>query len=99
MVELLEEAHQVLGELLRMHSLNQELLETLSVTASWLRDYAERNNIPFPNSSTYASLINKAETLIQELSTKNPLEQMDIRRNFTAKTTRRRLPRIHACFK
>jgi len=68
MTNLLEEADIALGELIRMHKLNAELLETLSVTAQWLRNYAENHNIPFPNSSTYETLIHKADRLIEEIA-------------------------------
>ena len=68
MPNLLEEANATLSELLKMHKLNQELLETLQVTMIWIRDFAQSNNIAFPNDSTYDSLINKAQILIDELT-------------------------------
>jgi len=68
MSNLLKDATATLNELLRMHDLNRELLETLQVTMLWLRDYAEKNNLPLPNGSTYNSLINKAQVLIDELT-------------------------------
>jgi hypothetical protein len=68
MPNLLEEATATFNEILRMHKPNAELLETLSVAAQWLGNYAKKHDISFPNSSTYESLINKAETLIEEIS-------------------------------
>jgi hypothetical protein len=68
MIKHLSEVYQTLGELIRMHQLNQELLETLSVTMQWIRDYVEKHSIPLPNGSTYNSLINKAEALIEEIA-------------------------------
>ena len=74
MTTLLEEATSTFNELLRLHKLNTELIETLSVTAQWFRSYAEKHNTPFPNSSTYDTLINKAEALIQEIALESPME-------------------------
>jgi hypothetical protein len=67
MSDLLKDATVTLNELLRMHELNQELLETLTVTMMWIRDYAEKHNIPLPKESSYTSLVNKAQTLIEEI--------------------------------
>jgi hypothetical protein len=68
MPSLLNDATATLNELLRMHDLNQELLETLTVTMMWVRDYTNKHNIPLPRESSYMSLINKAQTLIEELA-------------------------------
>lgn len=78
MTNLLEEATTTLSELQRIHKLNVELLETLSVTAQWLRIYAEKNNIPLPNISTYNSLVNKAEALIEEISSNELLDRRKV---------------------
>jgi hypothetical protein len=69
---LLNDATATLNELLRMHELNQELLETLVVTMAWVRDYAKKHNLPLPKETSYNSLINKAQTLVEELSSKSP---------------------------
>jgi hypothetical protein len=37
-------------------------LETLSVTIEYLKDYAEKHDIPLPDNSAFYYLINKAET-------------------------------------
>jgi hypothetical protein len=76
-----------------MHKLNQELLEVLSATAHWLESYAEKNGVPFPNLSTYNSLVNKADALIKEIAAKSPMELLN-RRIFTEKPNRRRRDRI-----
>ena len=73
MTDLLKEANATFSELIRIHELNQEMLETLQATMLWLRLYAEKNSIPLPHSSTYNSLINKAEILIEEISQETPL--------------------------
>lgn len=78
MTYLLEEATTALNELQRMHKLNAELLENLSVTAQWLRNYAEKHNIPLPNISTYNSLVNKAEVLIEEISSNELLSRRKV---------------------
>ena len=84
MTLLLEEAQATLNELIKLHKLNQELLEVLSVTAQWVSNFSEKNNIPFPNSSTYYSLVNKAEALLKEISTNYPdYENIHSRRNVT----------------
>jgi hypothetical protein len=69
MSDLLKDATATLNELLRMHQLSQELLETLTVTMIWVKDYAEKHNIPLPKESSYTSLISKAQTLVEELIT------------------------------
>jgi hypothetical protein len=66
-----------------LYRLNQELLEVLSVTAKWVGDYAEKNNILFPNSSTYVSLILKTDALINEISSNYPDYEMISRRKVT----------------
>lgn len=68
MSSLLEDATSTLNELLRMYELNQELLETLAVTIMWIKDYAEKHNIPLPREASYQSLINKSQTLIEEIA-------------------------------
>lgn len=68
MGNILQEAHVTLGELLRMHQLNQELLETSTMTLLWLKDNAEKNGIIFPNEGSLLSLVNKAEALIDEIT-------------------------------
>jgi hypothetical protein len=73
MPKYLSEVYQTLGELICMHQLNQELLETLSVTMQWIRGYAEKHSISLPDDSTCNSLINKAEALIEEITTDMPL--------------------------
>ena len=73
MPKYLSEVYQTLGELIRMHQLNQELLETLSVTMQWIRNYAENHSISLPNDSTCNSLVNKAEALIEEITIDTPL--------------------------
>jgi hypothetical protein len=70
MSNLLDEATATFNEILRVHKLNVELLENLSVVSEYLRSYAEKHNIPLPDSSKFYSLINKAEALIEEISGK-----------------------------
>jgi hypothetical protein len=65
---LLNDATATMNELIRMHRLCQELLETLSVTMMWIKDYTKKHNIPLPNESSYSSLINRANTLIEEIA-------------------------------
>lgn len=68
MSNLLKDATATLNELLRMHELNQELLETLTVTMLWIKNYTEKHNIPIPKKENLSSLINKAQSLINEIS-------------------------------
>jgi hypothetical protein len=68
MSSLLDEATATFNEILRMYKLNAELLETLTVTSEYLKAYAEKHDIPLPDDSTVYSLINKAETLTEEIS-------------------------------
>lgn len=73
MPNILEEATATFQEIIRLHELNKELLETLSVTMEWVRNYAEKHSIPFPNGSAYNSLINKVDMLIDEITTDMPV--------------------------
>jgi len=72
MPDILKEASSTFNELVRMHELNQELLETLMVAMQWMREYARKNNIPLLNQDTYFSLLNKAEMLINEIMSDSP---------------------------
>jgi hypothetical protein len=60
-----------------MHKLNQELLETLTVTMMWIAKYAKKHDIPILNEPTYISLINKANALIEEIASKDKTESSD----------------------
>jgi len=102
MVRYLSEVHQTLGELIRLHQLNQELLETLSETMQWIRSYAETHSIQMPNSLAFDSLMNKADALIEEIATDTPMFMKPYddsyhddsnRRFFTGNKNRRRLDR------
>lgn len=73
MAGLMDEAYSTLGELIRMHELNLELLETLQVTMLWLREYTKKQGIPLPNMTTFDSLVNKAQALLEELREDTPL--------------------------
>lgn len=75
MPSLLKDASATLNELIRMHELNQELLETLSVTMMWIKDYALKHNIPLPRETSYQSLINKAQMLFDEISSSDGILQ------------------------
>lgn len=59
---------ETLSELRRMHQLNIELLEQLSVSCSWLME----QHIPIPNAEKIASLLNKAQSLIREIQSDEP---------------------------
>jgi hypothetical protein len=80
MSDLLKDATATLNELLRMHELTQELLETLTVTMMWVKDYTMKHNIPLPRETSYQSLINKAQMLIEEIASSDDFSQ---RRNPT----------------
>lgn len=76
MPDLLAEATATFNEILRVHKLNAELLEMLLVTTDYLRNYAEKYNIPLPDSSTFYSLINKAEALVEEITSEIPAKYL-----------------------
>jgi hypothetical protein len=63
--DMMTEIIKTLSELKRMHQLNLELLEQLSVCCSWLMEH----NIPIPNKATICSLLTKAKALISEIQT------------------------------
>lgn len=68
MPTLLEEATTTLSEIVRMHTIYQELLETSTLTMYQINAYAEKNRITLPNQDNILSLINKAEHLMQEIA-------------------------------
>jgi hypothetical protein len=57
-----------LTELKRMHQLNLELLEQLSVSCSWLMEHS----VPIPNAETICSLLRKATILLSEIQADQP---------------------------
>jgi hypothetical protein len=66
--DAIQEAIETLGELKRMHQLNFELIEQLTITCGWLVD----NNIEIPNSEHLRSLIGKSLSLIAEIQADEP---------------------------
>ncbi|MFB3889517.1 MAG: hypothetical protein ACE14S_08495 [Candidatus Bathyarchaeia archaeon] len=66
--DLIGEAIATLTELKRVHQLNLELLEQLSVACDWLMS----NNIPVSNASTFASLLEKSVALLNEIQAESP---------------------------
>lgn len=86
----LSDAMDTYSELLYLHQLNLELLETLEMTLLWLRDLQENHNICIPNKDKIATLLEKAETLIGEISSpkmflqhRMPSDEFSQRRNPT----------------
>jgi hypothetical protein len=66
--EAITEIIDTLTELKRMHQLNLELLEQLSVSCSWLMEH----NVHIPNAETLCSLLKKATTLLGEIQADQP---------------------------
>ena len=77
----LGEVIETLSELKRLHQLNIELLEQLSVSCSWLME----QRIPIPNAEKIVSLLSKAQSLIREIQSEEPkvLQYSVIRRKVT----------------
>ena len=67
MPDLLEEASATLSEIVRIKSLMVEMIETLTLATLYVRGYAEKNNVPLPDFEKLDSLINKAESLRNEV--------------------------------
>jgi hypothetical protein len=63
-----QEVIETLQELKRMHQLNYELLEQLSVTCKWMIE----NNIESSNISSLCSLLTKADSLLAEIKADTP---------------------------
>lgn len=88
MYEHLREARDVFNELIRMHELNMELLDTLTVLLKQVFDYAYQHNLPIENYDALEVLIKRASSLQGEITQ----EEFDpIRRKFTAPQNRRRV--------
>ncbi len=63
----LREAVDTYSELLRMHHLNIELLETLELTMLSVKEFCKAHKIPFANTKIY-SPISKTDALIDEIA-------------------------------
>ena len=82
----LRDAIDTYEELLRMHQLNLELLETLEFSLLWVQDFSKKYNVAIPNRETLTRLLTKTSLLIEEISATNPTEtrqHKSIRRFFT----------------
>jgi hypothetical protein len=62
------EVAEILQELKRMHQLNMELLEQLSIAC----DYLLKSAVAVPNANLFASLLNKAMALLNEIQSDSP---------------------------
>jgi nitrous oxide reductase len=65
---MMTEIIDTLSELKRMHQLNFELLEQLSVSCNWLMEH----KVPIPNAEKICSLLNKAKALANEIQAETP---------------------------
>ena len=64
----LSEVAKTLQELKRLHQLNMELLEQFSISC----DFLLKSGVKVPNASTFASLLNKALSLLNEIQADEP---------------------------
>ena len=76
MPTILEEATITFNELLRMHSLYQEMLETITLTMYQINNYAEKNKITLPSQEKILSLVSKSELLMQEITKRTFTNQL-----------------------
>ena len=76
------EAIETYNELLRLHQLNLELLETLELSLFWIQDFSKKNGISIPKRKQIARLLNKTHVLVTEISSQQTL---DIQQFFTEK--------------
>lgn len=76
MDKTLVEMKKALDEIIEMHQINLELLEQIDVVCKWILE----NKIEIPNREIMVSLLNRADTLLNEIYSS---EDMGIRRNFT----------------
>lgn len=66
--DTITELADALATMKRMRQLNIELLEQLNVSCTWLLE----NKVQIPNSSTFASLLTKVTTLLDEMNADEP---------------------------
>lgn len=69
----LREAIDTYEELLRMHQLNLELLETLELSLLWVQGFSKNCDVSIPNKETLTRLLTKTSRLIEEISATNPI--------------------------
>jgi hypothetical protein len=67
----IREIRDTLDELMRMHQLTLELIDTLATVLNRLREYARKYNLPDFDESTI-SLIRRTTTLYDELTASSP---------------------------
>ena len=86
----LSEVIDTLQELKRMHQLNMELLEQFSVTCGYLL----KSGVQIPNARTFASLLNKAMFLLEEIKADEPtiIQYTNSRRKVTPFKTDEEVP-------
>jgi len=68
-VDSLREVRDTINELLHLHQLNLELLETLENILFWLQDFEKKSGMSIPNREKLASLIGRTDDLLDEIAT------------------------------
>lgn len=64
-------------EMLRMHQLNLELLETLELSMFWLKNSQYEHKIPFPQKEKMSRLLHKVSSVPQIFQLKNPIRRKE----------------------
>lgn len=57
---------EAINKLARFQDLCEELLETLTITLTFIKDYTEEHKIPIPNREKLAYLLRKTSLLLEE---------------------------------
>ena len=83
MYAAIQEMNELSTELLRMHELNVELLDTLTVLLSQTFDFADKHNIPIEHYDALAALIKRATVLHTEIVEGSMPKFLDSRRKVT----------------
>ncbi|MCW3984876.1 MAG: hypothetical protein NWE91_00445 [Candidatus Bathyarchaeota archaeon] len=79
--DLIRETRDTLDELMRMHRLNLELFETLTVILQRVFQYTKENNITLDEATQ--SLLNRIPTIYKEIVSPPFLQHQTIRRKKT----------------
>ena len=67
MDEVIRACMEDIQEILKLKQLNVELLQTLELILLWFKDYHQKTGLPIPRAELLDSLLNKADSLIDEV--------------------------------
>ena len=68
----MDNSNEIINRLARLQNLCTELLETLTITLLFIKEYTEEHSIPIPNRQKLAYFLQKAILLLEECGLPTP---------------------------